>query len=243
MSKTIIVKKENKGYMKPQGYKKWTEEEIEFLKKNYKSKTNYSLAKELKRSYSSVTLKAQALGLTDSKSTFTHQVITEVVKPLSKQAKAALNRVGWTKKETSFLKENYGKMSFEELAKNLGRSVGSVSGKVSGLGLPLKKAKKDKNNRKLWTKDDVQYLKNNYGKKSVKVLAKQLKRTPYSITSKAHEINVKVESPISVAKNSAPEIVKDSVIKETSSNAWITGTIIAFNVLTLSALAYLIFVH
>lgn len=244
MSKTIIVKKENKGSTKPQSYKRWTEEEIEFLKKNYKFKTNHSLAKELQRSYSSVTLKAQTLGLTNPKPSVTTQVITEVVKPMSRQAKAALNRVGWSKKEIRFLKDNYGKMSFEQLAKELGRSMGSVSGKVSGLKLPLKRNKKG-NTRKPWTKDDVQYLKDNYGKKSAEVIAKKLKRTSYSITSKAHEVKSKVEVTAPVAESKTPEVVKNPTSKteKANNNAWVAGIIIALNVLTLSALTYLIFVH
>lgn len=45
----------------------------------------------------------------------------------------------WTDKEIKFLKDNYDKLSINEIAYQLGRSYGSVSGKLSLMGLKKKK--------------------------------------------------------------------------------------------------------
>lgn len=237
MSKTIIVKKENKKVVKPQEYKKWSTEEVEYLKKNYKLKSNFSLSKTLGRTIPSIAIKAKSLGLTAKHGNSSLQVITEVVKPLKAKN---FNRTEWTKDEMKFLKENYGKMPFAQMAEEMGRSIGSISGKAFWMKLSTKKGGNAKV-RKAWTEEEIKYLKENYGKKSNKQLAKKLGRTFYSITSKFHAINGKNEES---SVQSAKELPAHSNTKGSFNPlSWVIGSIVTLNVLTLASLIYLILVH
>ena len=74
-----------------------------------------------------------------------------------------VKQVSWTKDETKFFKRSlFGKYPIAEIAEELGRSVGSVSGKASGLNL-----KRRRNNKyKTWTEDEIKYLSDNCNVKS-----------------------------------------------------------------------------
>lgn len=226
MSKTIIVKKQAKVSKKT--YKKWTKEEIKFLKERYRESSNYSLAQQLKRSASSVLLKAKALGLTKQASSIVPQI---TAKPESVNY--------WTKEEVKFLKENYRKIPIAKIAEKLGRTVGSVSGKIFDVKTSLKK-KDSKGTYKAWSEEDLIYLKENYGKKSTKAIAKHLKRSSASVASKLNHVK-KEEPSVSVADSS-----KDSTSVVSSKSAatnWMMCTLVALNILTLSTLAYLMFIR
>lgn len=95
-------------------YFRWTEREIEFLKRNYQHGPTW-VAARLGRGVKSVQAKMYMLGLATRK----------------------LN--AWRDEEIEFLVKNYGKLTREEIAKRLGRSYASVNNKITELGLASNK--------------------------------------------------------------------------------------------------------
>ena len=242
MSKTIIVKK--KTVQKGRVYRKWTETEIDYLKTNYRKSSSYSLAKKLDRPVSSVSLKAKSLGLM-KEGQVTPQVITSVV-PLKK----SVNGIPWTKQEVKFLKDNYGKMTLEAIAKELGRTRGAVSGKIFSVKNPssnkieITNTFKITNSNKPWTSEELEYLEKNYNRKPCKFIAKRLKRSLASVNSKASKLRQYKEG----SKSTSISVVNTKSVAPTpnaksSFSAWVLGTLVALNILTLSTIAYLVFIH
>lgn len=99
---TIEKLKELNLYQANAGYRIWTIEETQYLEDNYLFRTYYDIARKLKRTTSSVTQKANLLGL-----------------------KKESNK-NWTEEQLTFLKENYSKMSLTELIHNLKKSSASI---------------------------------------------------------------------------------------------------------------------
>ena len=96
--------------MKPKrSNKRWTDEEIAFMKDYYGILPPKEIARLLGRSYNAVRNKAVELGLTKN--------------------------CDWTDKEISLLKALYGRMPASEIAKLLGRSEDAVYHKAMKLGL------------------------------------------------------------------------------------------------------------
>lgn len=231
MTKTIIVKKKEDNLIRSQKSRRWSEEELKYLEENYKKKTNKRIAKDLNRTIAAISIKAGTLGLVTKKSLVPVQKITSVItKPDGKEVK----QVSWTKDETKFLKESFGKYPIAEIAKELGRSVGSVSGKASGLNL-----KRRRNNKyKTWTEDEIEYLSDNCNVKSHTALAAHLKRSKNSVLSKLREL--KKQAQVS----STTDVVRETLDTSFPSiNSWVMGVMVSVNILTLISLVYLIFIH
>jgi len=87
-------------------------------------------------------------------------------------------------------------MTLKELANHLGRSIGSIYGKAKRLGL-LKYPKRKSEwlieyyGYKLWSKDDIVYLKNNYLDSPKKKIVDTLKRPWKAIQSKANVLGLR----------------------------------------------------
>ncbi|EPT7250646.1 hypothetical protein ACVR7L_000044 [Listeria monocytogenes] len=94
------------------GGRRWTEEEKEYLRKNYRDGDISKIAAELGRSNEAVKLTAARLKL--KKSNF------------------------WTEEELSYLKNNYTKMTCEKIGEKLNRSANAVHQKINDLNLPRK---------------------------------------------------------------------------------------------------------
>lgn len=92
----------------------WTNEEIEFLKKNYQSKTFKQISINLWKSYSSVTHKASRL-------------------KLNKYPKQEKRR--WTDLEVKLLLKFYKELGYRDMERMLNRSIFSIRGKARTLGL------------------------------------------------------------------------------------------------------------
>ncbi|HZK56683.1 MAG TPA: hypothetical protein VFD17_00100 [Clostridia bacterium] len=92
-------------------YKKWTAEEISYLKDKWNVETTENIAISVGRSYNSVMNKALYIGLG----------------PNNKKKIAKRN---WTKEEENYLAENWGSISIPTIAKNLGRSVSAIQNKA-----------------------------------------------------------------------------------------------------------------
>ena len=86
----------------------------------------------------------------------------------------------WLEEEMDFLRENYGKMSCEDMARQLGRTHDSVRSKISvlGLGLPV------------WEQSKVDYLIKNYYNKSMKKIARDLGLTVLFLSVKVTELGL-----------------------------------------------------
>lgn len=87
----------------------------------------------------------------------------------------------WTQGQLRWLKENYKKMPTKELARELGRTVGSVHTTVY---LYLRGTRKIR----VWTEKDIADLLALYGTMSVKQLAKKLRRTEDAIYEKVGKL-------------------------------------------------------
>lgn len=92
-----------------------------------------------------------------------------------------LLRKKWTKEEEKYLEDNYEKLSFEEMAKNLCRTEVSVEGKVRRLGLK---------SGHYWTEDEVQYLKDNYLDKTYEEIADKLNRKETAVRAKVYKLKL-----------------------------------------------------
>mgnify|MGYP000539449701 CR=1 FL=1 len=93
-------------------YRKWTEEEVEFLINNYHHMTSEEIGKILNRPPQMVRWKARQLGLK--------------------------KRPRWTEEEIAFLVKYYKTMRYYEIAEILGRPLGSILVKAHELGLKKK---------------------------------------------------------------------------------------------------------
>lgn len=112
--------------------RKWSDNEIEFLKKNYNDFSNSQLSNKIGRSSSSIEKKLKRLGL--------------------KKSSRSLS-MRWSDKDNNFLKENYSKMTNKELSEILGRSPKTILNRASKMGLS-----KDKNHLSMISK--VRYEEN-----------------------------------------------------------------------------------
>lgn len=84
---------------------KWSREELEFLKRNYKTTPLKEIAQVLNRKYHSVVLKASYEGLTKTPN--------------------------WTTKEVEYLLQNRGILSYSEMSERLGRKSNTIAKKFS----------------------------------------------------------------------------------------------------------------
>ena len=93
----------------------------------------------------------------------------------------------WTKEEDDYLCKNWGVLSIQELADNLGRSHSGV--KYHGYTvLKLKNTHGGKNQR--WTGKECDYLKESWGKLKLSSIAKKLNRTENAILHMAYTLNL-----------------------------------------------------
>jgi len=83
----------------------------------------------------------------------------------------------WTEKEIKYLKQNYDKMDYYEIARNLGRSYKSVQAKINRIGLTK---------IVYWTDDEVNYLVKNFSTASWDEMIKYLNKSKSAIKHKAN---------------------------------------------------------
>ncbi|MGL5459217.1 MAG: hypothetical protein ACRDBY_06330 [Cetobacterium sp.] len=80
--------------------RRWSKEELEFLKENYNIKSISNIAIEIRRSYNAVRLKASEVGI---------------------------KKDNWTDEEIEYLCKSWGKTSVKTIAKNLNKTVAGVN--------------------------------------------------------------------------------------------------------------------
>lgn len=90
----------------------------------------------------------------------------------------------WTEEDDAYLIDNFSALTHEEIGEHLLRTTGAVSERARLLRKAGKLADPKKKNHKPWTEEEIQYLRDNHGKVSFKVMAETLDRTFGSVTSK-----------------------------------------------------------
>ncbi|WP_352420756.1 hypothetical protein [Proteiniborus sp.] len=95
-------------------YKRWTEEEVQYLKINWSKKRIQEIADSLGRTYDSIYMKARALYLGPNKNE---------------------DNRNWSEDDLEYLMDNWGYLSIPALAKNLNRSANAVELKSRKLKL------------------------------------------------------------------------------------------------------------
>nr|EGQ40144.1 MAG: hypothetical protein J07AB56_08720 [Candidatus Nanosalinarum sp. J07AB56] len=126
----------------------WTEEEINFLRRNFKEMTDEELAAEMDRTKTAVTRKRDE-------------------EDLMKQTRSSFSK--WEEHEVEFLRDNYGAMTNAEMADELGRSTGSVQGKLQTENLNREK-------HKAWTDEELAFLRRNFDSMTDAEIADELDR-------------------------------------------------------------------
>jgi len=164
---------------------RWTEEEIQLLKKLYPIKFNREIASILGRSIYSIEKQANRLGLKKKPIVFKKGTIKMLRKNEMKP---------WSKKDIEKLKRLYPNLPTDEVAKILGRTVKAVKHKAYALGIKKQRDYFVRNgkkiNRKRWTDEEIKILRELYPKESAKSIAKKLGRPVNSIWIKAERLGL-----------------------------------------------------
>lgn len=118
--------------------KKWTEEEIEWLKENYKTTSWEEMLEKLPHSKTAILTKAnKILGLKKTDKEIQYR---------------------WTKEYNDFLKANYENGDMDEIMKIIPFPNQTIRCQANRFGL-----KRNKNLKKIFTEEDDKWLKENYG--------------------------------------------------------------------------------
>lgn len=147
--------------------KRWTEEEIQFLKDNYRRLGLKKTAEALNRAKSSVMPWAAKFKL----------------------SKVRKNPERWSENDDNFVKGNYLDKGGTYCAKVLNRSKGAVNSRARILGLS-KKAEP------IWTNEEIEFLKANYFSMGLKEISKHLDRSYNAIGARANSLNLEIDPNI-----------------------------------------------
>jgi hypothetical protein len=87
----------------------------------------------------------------------------------------------WTNDEINFLKESWNKLKTKDIELNLNRSYIAIYSKARSLNLGPNKAE----TKRIWTKEEFNYLADSWGCISMQTIAKNLDRTASAVQQKA----------------------------------------------------------
>lgn len=150
--------------------KKWTEDVIENLRKDAKTKTRKQLAKKYKTS-------VQQISVVASKNNI----------------KLINSRIVWTEEKDLKLKKMLDlEKSVTEISQELDVSIISVRNRMNELGL-IGKIRKNKN-RKVWKKEEEKLLKELVNKKTIQELALILNKTEMQVTNKIRILGLNLKN-------------------------------------------------
>jgi G:T-mismatch repair DNA endonuclease (very short patch repair protein) len=200
--------------------KRWTQEEIDFLRANYTAKGAVWVAKELNRTKSAVNTKAENLKIPGKgpwsqqedeflKKYYPKKGSVWVSKNLDRTQSSVNSRAEklrirrsnrWKKEDIQFLKSHYSSNNTRWIADQLGFSFESVRNKAETL--KLKKV--------FWTDEEKDYLVNNYGKVSISAIACKLNKSYGCVASYAKLRKLTVKGK----RNTLPEKIVAHVLKE-----------------------------
>lgn len=145
------------------GGRRWTEEEVEYLKNNYAKMTCEKMANKLNRSIGSIYVKVRKLNLPRKKEIWTEDddiyleyfifskdgKLKEAAEFLNRSLDTTRSRAAtirkkrkdyyicrkWTTEEDNYIKTNYKSVTYQAIALRLGRSRMAVTMRVQRLGL------------------------------------------------------------------------------------------------------------
>ncbi len=147
----------------------WTPDECTFIQANYPHMTIQEIGTRLGRSRAAVDTQARRMGLRKGPSP----------KP-------------WKDSEIAYLKKKMHDPKYHplhrELAEHLGRTVESVTRKIRQLGLsiPLK--------NRIWTEQEVRYLKKHYARKTYREIGDHLGRTASAVEKAMYRLGLRKRS-------------------------------------------------
>lgn len=155
--------------------KKWSAEDLDYLRKNYDKVPTEQLAKNLQRKIGGIHHKAGELDLT---------------------------KQSWKESDRQFLLDNYGKMKTREIAENLGKTMRAVHRKALFMGLKVSDIKKGKTVQKKkqtsgvyhkskWTRDEDEFLFQNIDKLTYEKLSQKLNREISDVKSRTKKFKLK----------------------------------------------------
>ena len=145
--------------------KKWTKEEMQYLKNNWEIKTVEDLAGELGRTEDSLLRKARRTGLN------VHKKEEELMKRK------------WTQEEDEFVIGNYKKMSSDEISLHINRTASSIRKRARALKVSSEVTH--------WTEEEEQFLFEKWGVVNVDIIAKQLNRSRNAVLLKAYQMSLR----------------------------------------------------
>lgn len=142
-------------------YQKWTAEEVEFLNNRYGKESTTKIAQELGRPKANVYAKARSLNLNGRTDRWKAQDVTflqenylvlgakETARQLGRTLQSVHSKIrevgggkpptgprnDWNTEDTEYLRENYSKLTWEEMGQHLDRTERSIFGKAQVLGL------------------------------------------------------------------------------------------------------------
>ena len=169
----------------------WTQKEIKYLIKNWKTSNCTTIAKELGRKEQSCYDKAHNLGL--KKRNITSGSIKDK-RAITIRKNALASK--WTTSEVNFLRENAGKLTDREISEKLGKTIPAVYCKRRSLEKvknprPAVDAKEIKAKHfKSWSKEEESLLKEEFNKTPIKELAQVLGRTEDAVKVRAYTLGL-----------------------------------------------------
>lgn len=152
--------------------RRWTNSEIEYLEHAYGREQTSKIAQELNRTESAICSQARELRLPSAK------------------RKVTLRGRRWTDAELQYLKEAYGRKPLSEIARELDRTGEAIRKRAQQLHLHHALDAKHVASRQ-WTDDEIQYIKDVYGRTPASEIAQKLDRTEASIRAKAFKLQLK----------------------------------------------------
>jgi len=121
-----ILKENNIKILTNKYFKRWTNNEDNFIKENYNNMTNPQISKSIGKTSNAVNSRICKLKLNRSKDYRTRMFSGE---------KNHLFNKNWSKEQIIFLKENYKSMTNKEIAKTIGKAEYCIAPKSNRLGL------------------------------------------------------------------------------------------------------------
>ena len=148
--------------------RRWSQNEIEFLKEYYRkdNDTCRQLALQINRSYMAVYVKANKLGLADP----------NYLKPVKSV---------FTPEEQQYLRDNINTLTNRQLAKGLGRNLTTTRNEIYRLGL-----KRYACMRGSWSEAETNYLIENYRTMGNVAMARKLKRSKFSVNKRMQTLKL-----------------------------------------------------
>lgn len=206
--------------------KRWTEDDMQFLRDNYKTMPLDEQSISLKRSVTSLMSKARKMGLkrgrywTNLQKTIlfdnldkTYEELSELIpcKTLSeitaycqnKKIRTGSYQKKWSKEEEDILKQSTYSKTIEDVYDLIPhRSKDSIRGKLQGMGISVK-------NEKYWTPYEEDYLRSNLSEKTVHEISIALNRSEVAIYKKASNLELILVRDEFVYYNNLSEVFND----------------------------------